>query len=149
MNTGKVLNLYMTLPDMMRSGNRTECDSFDCDENGITGDVNYENEPNNMILLVSQVSYEIIESAELEVSNGFLLENIYVDMDLNHLKEGTVIEVGDVLFEVLGPCKAYNYLYGIDPDLPEKIDGKRGIFLRACEFGTINIGDEVKVVQES
>ena len=149
MTSGNVLTLYMTMPDLMRSGHRMKCEDFECDPNGIIGDVNYEKGGEHVLLLVSKKSYDIIEAAELVVDKGVLLENIYVDIDLNHLKKGSVIEVGDILFEVTGPCKAYAYLYALAPELPELIDGNRGIFVTPMEQGRIAVGDEVKIVKEA
>jgi MOSC domain-containing protein YiiM len=149
METGKVLTLYMTMPDMMRSGHRMKCDDFECDPGGIFGDKNYENEPNNLILLVSKKSYDIIEEADLYLDKGVLMENIYVDVDLNHLKKGSVIEIGETIFEVTGPCHAYNYLYAFSPELPELLQNKRGIFIMPIEPGHVEIGDDVSVLKEA
>lgn len=149
MRSGKVLTLYMTMPDMMRSGHRMRCDDFECNPNGIVGDVNYEKKPAQKMLLVSKKSYDIIEDEEIAVSKGLLLENIYVDIDLNNLKQGSIIEVGDVVFTVDGPCESYGYLYAIAPELPELIHGNRGIFITPCEHGKIEVGDEVKVIEEA
>ena len=149
MTSGKVLSLFMTMPDMMRSGHRMKVEDFECNPGGIVGDKNYEDPDAAPILLVSQKSYEIIEEAELFLDKGVLMENIYVDIDLNNLKEGTIIEIGDTLFEVNGPCKAYTYLYAFSPELPELIDGNRGIFITPVEHGRVALGDEVKVVQEA
>jgi len=149
MNSGKVLTLYMSTPDLMRAGHRVTCDEFDCDANGIVGDINYEKDVGYVALLVSQKSYEIIEQAEIVVDKGILMESIYVDIDLNHLKKGSVIEIGDNLFEVSGPCQSYRYLYAIAPELPELIDGNRGIFVTPLDYSTVRVGDEVKVIQEA
>lgn len=149
MSSGKVLTLYMTMPDMMRSGHRTRCESFECDPNGIVGDVNYEKAEEHVLLLVSQKSYDIIEASEYVLERGILLENIFVDIDLNHLKKGSIIEIGETLFEVTGPCQAYRYLYAVAPELPELLDGNRGIYVTPAEQGTITLGDKVSIVKEA
>lgn len=149
MITGHVLSLYMTMPDMMRAGHRMKCDDIECDPNGIVGDINYEEEGKNRILLVSQKSYEIIEEADLYVDKGVLMENIYVDIDLNHLKAGSIIEIGETLFEVEAPCEAYAYLYAFSPELPELIHGNRGLFVKPVEYGRLEVGDSVTIVQEA
>ncbi|MEN8303056.1 MAG: hypothetical protein ABFQ64_03160 [Campylobacterota bacterium] len=149
MTSGKVLTLYMTMPDMMRSGHRMRVEDMECDENGIMGSRDYENGTERQMVLVSKKSYDIIEEAELVFERGLLMEDIYVDMDLYHLKAGSVIEIGDMLFEVNGPCEDYRYLYAFAPELPELIQGKRGLFISPIEYGGIKLGDEVKVVQEA
>lgn len=147
MTSGKVLTLYITMPDMMRAGHRMTCEDFDCDANGIVGGRDYENDVAHPILLVSQKSYEIIEEAELVLDKGILLENVYVDIDLNHLNAGSIIEIGETLFKVTGPCLAFNYLYALAPELPELLEGNRGIFITPVDYGSVNVGDEVKIIE--
>ena len=149
MTSGKVLSLYMTMPDMMRSGHRMRVEDIDCDENGIMGSRDYENGTEHTMVLVSKTSYDIIEEAELVFERGLLMEDIYVDVDLYHLKKGSIIEIGEMLFEVTGPCEDYRYLYAFAPELPELIQGKRGLFISPIEYGRIEVGDEVNVVQEA
>ncbi len=149
MANGKVLSLYMTMPSMMRVGHRMVCDDFDCDQAGIIGDKDYDNGAEHVMLLVSKKSYDIIEEADLVLDKGVLMENIYVDIDLNHLQKGSIIEIGETLLEVTGPCHAYRYLYAFSPDLPELLENKRGIFVRPVEYGTLTVGDEVSVVKEA
>ena len=149
MASGKVLSLYMTVPDLMRSGHRMQCESIECDPTGIIGSREYESGEDQLLLLVSKVSYDLIEEADLVVDKGLMLENIYVDVDLYHLKAGSIIEIGDVLFEVKGSCEDYRYLYTFVPEAADLIQGKRGLFVKAVEHGGIAIGDEVTVVQEA
>ena len=91
MTSGKVLSLYMTMPDMMRSGHRMSVEDIDCDENGIIGSRDYENGTEHMMVLVSKKSYDIIEEAELVFERGLLMEDIYVDVDLYHLKKDLLL----------------------------------------------------------
>ncbi len=148
MTTGKVLTLYMTMPDMIRAGHRMKVEDMDCDEEGIMGSRDYENGSEHKMVIVSKKSYDIIEEAELVVDQGVLMEDIYVDIDINHLKAGSLIEIGDVVFEVNGPCESYRYLYAFAPELPELIHGQRGIFVTPIEYGQLAVGNEVKVLKE-
>jgi len=149
MTSGKVLSLYMTMPDMIRAGHRMSVEDMDCDENGIMGSRDYENGEDHQMVIVSKKSYDIIEEAELVVDQGVLMEDIYVDIDINHLKAGSVIEIGDTLLEVTGPCESYRYLYAFAPELPELIHGNRGLFVTPIEYGAMAVGDEVKVIKEA
>ena len=149
MTSGKVISLYMTMPDMIRAGHRMTVDDMDIDENGIMGSRDYENGTERPMVLICQKSYDIIEEAELAFDKGLLMEDIYVDIDLYHLKKGSVIEMGEVLFEVTGPCEDYRYLYAIAPELPELIAGKRGLFIAPLDYGQVQIGNEVKVITEA
>ena len=149
MASGKVLSLYMTMPDMMRSGHRMRVEDLDFDDNGIVGSKDYENGTEHMIVLVSKVSYDIIEEADLVLDEGTLMEDIYVDVDLYHLNKGSIIEIGEMLFEVTGSCEDYRYLYAFAPEVPDLIRGKRGLFLSPLDYGGIALGDEVTVVKEA
>ncbi|HSR74673.1 MAG TPA: MOSC domain-containing protein [Sulfurovum sp.] len=149
MTNGKVLALYMTMPDLLRKGHRMRCDDFECDPYGIIEDMNYETSEERVMLLTCQKSYDIIEEAELVLDQGVLMENIHVDVDLYDLKPGSVIEIGDTFLEVTSACEAYGYLMALAPELPELLRGKRGLFVRPMEHGKISVGDEVKVVKEA
>ena len=149
MTSGKVLTLYMTMPDMIRVGHRMTVEDLDCDDNGIIGSRDYENGTDHKMVLVSKKSYDIIEEAELVVDKGMLMEDIYVDIDLNHLNKGSIIQIGEMLFEVTGPCESYRYLYAFAPELPDLIHGNRGLFVSPVEDGGIAVGNEVKVIKEA
>lgn len=149
MTKGKILTLYMTTPDFMRSGHRQTVTDFECNQGGIVGDKNYEEEGRNMILLVSKSSYDLIEGNDLYIEKGILMENIYTDLEINHLKSGAIIEIGDVLFKVTGHCHAYNYLYKFAPELPEILENKRGIFIEPLEHGRVEVDDEIVILEEA
>jgi MOSC domain-containing protein YiiM len=148
MTSGKVLALYMTMPDLMRSGHRMLCDDIECDPDGVIGDMNYESSQDYVMMLASQKSYDIAEEADIVIPQGVLMENILVDIDLYGLKKGSIIELGDTLLEVTGPCESYGYLRALAPELPELLIGNRGLFVRPLDHGKISVGDEVQVVQE-
>ena len=146
MSNGKVLALYMTMPDMMRAGHRMSCEDIDCDPDGIIDDMNYDTATDNRVMLLTcQVTYDIATEADLVIEQGVLLENIHVDIDLYDLKAGDLIELGDTLLEVTEHCEAYGYLMALAPELPDLIRGKRGLFVRPLDYGSIAVGDEVKV----
>ncbi len=147
MKNAKVLSLYMTMPDMIRAGHRMKVEDIDIDENGIMGSRDYENGKEHPMVLVCKKSYDIIEEAELVFERGLLMEDIYVDNDLYHLNKGSVIEIGEVLFEVTGACEDYRYLYAFAPELPELIHGKRGLFISPLDYGGIQVGNEVKIIK--
>ena len=149
LTNGKVETLYMTMPDMIRAGHRMKVEDIECDENGIMGSRDHENQVDRPLVLISKKSYDIIEEAELVIEKGLLMEDIYVDVDLYHLKPGSVLEIGDMLLEVKSLCEDYRYLYAIAPELPDLIRGKRGLFVTPIDFGRIAVGDEVKVLKEA
>jgi len=148
MNSGKVLNLYTTVEVMMRAGHRMQCDEIECDFDGIFMDINYDNGKDTNILLVSKKSYDLIDEAELVIDKGFLMENIYVDMDINHLTKGTQIQIGETLFEVVRPCENYAYLYTFAPEVPELIKNNRGIYIEAVDHGLVKVGDTISIIEK-
>lgn len=148
METGKVLALYMTLPDLMRSGHRVLCEEFDCDPDGIIGDNNYETSEEYVMLLTCQSSYDIANNADIAIDQGILLENIHIDIDIYDLQKGSIIEIGETLLEVTGSCEVFGYLASLAPELPELLKGKRGLFVRPIEYGRIAVDDEVNVLKK-
>mgnify|MGYP001130454842 FL=1 len=148
MTSGKVLSLYMTMPDMIRAGHRMTVEDIECDENGIMGSRDYENGSEHKMVIVSKKSYDIIEEAELVLEQGVLMEDIFVDIHLYHLKAGSLIEIGDIIFEVNGLCEDYRYLYAFAPELPDLLKGQRGLFVTPIDYGGMAVGDEVKVIKE-
>ncbi|MDQ7085887.1 MAG: hypothetical protein Q9M36_13690 [Sulfurovum sp.] len=149
MENGKVLALYMTIPALVRAGHRMKCEDIECDPDGIIGDMNYESANKHIMLLTSKKSYDLVAEAGLVIHEGVLLESIYVDIDLYHLKEGSVIELGETLLTVTGACESYGYLAALDPELPEILKGNRGLFVRPIDYGRIVLGDTVKVISEA
>jgi len=149
MQNGKVISLYVTMPDMMRAGHRMRCDDIECDSDGIMGDIHYDTERDYVMMLTSQMSYDIAKEAGIVIENGVLMESIHVDVDLYHLKKGSLIEIGDTILEVEAPCEVYGYLMALDPALPELLEGKRGLFVRPVDHGQIFKDDEVKVLKEA
>ena len=145
MKEAKILNLYMTLPDMLRSGYRQRCESIEIDEGGIVGDVAHGTENGRKLLIVSQKSYDLIKEHDLVVDTGVLMEHIHVDEDLYDLKENDVLEIGDTVCKVLGKCEVYGYLAALAPELPEILYGNRGIFVEPVAPGEIKVGDKVIV----
>jgi len=74
MNTGKVLALYMTIPDLMKAGHRMKCEDFECDPEGIIGDMKYETTQERVMVLTCQKSYDIADEAGIVVDRVFYLK---------------------------------------------------------------------------
>jgi MOSC domain-containing protein YiiM len=149
MTSGKVLSLYMTMPDMIRAGHRMKVEDIEIDENGIMGSRDYEDGTERPLVLLSKKSYDIIEEAELAFEKGLLMEDIYVDIDLYKLQPGSIVEIGEMAFEVKSLCEDYRYLYAIAPELPDLIRGQRGLFVTPIAYGRIEVGDEVNILKEA
>ena len=124
-------------------------ESIECDENGIMGSRDHEEQKERPMVLVSKKSYDIIEAADLAFERGLLMEDVYVDIDLYHLKKGSVIEMGEMMFEVQGLCEDFRYLYAFAPELPDLLRGQRGLFITPLDYGGMAVGDTVTILKEA
>jgi len=91
MENGKVLSLYMILPDMIRAGHRMQVDDLDCDPSGIVGSRDYEDTVDFTMVLVCKKSYDIIEEAELVLGDGFLLMLTFITLKLVQLSKSVML----------------------------------------------------------
>lgn len=79
-------------------------------------------------------------------------EQITVDLPgLQQLKEGTLVQVGPVRFEVeqdCAPCSSLAKRLGQDPvAFVHRTLGRRGMFLKPVSDGVVKVGDSIEVVQ--
>lgn len=83
---------------------------------------------------------------------GQLREQVTLDMpNLQTLPEGTRLALGDAVLEIGRSCAPCEHMAGIvagaDPHgWLERIRGRRGVFARTVEPGTIHTGDVVTVL---
>ena len=139
--TGKVLQLYISTG--IAKNPRKEVSSLEVDQNGVKGDKFYAKDPNRAILVSCVQSYELARNNDIDIEEGVLGENIYIDIDPYSLLPGDIIEVGSCRFEVTQNCTLCKGLSQINPKLPKLLKDDRGIFVRALDNGTITIGDTV------
>ena len=138
---GKVLQLYISTG--IKENPRKEVDSLKVDQDGVKEDKFYGKDPNRAILVSSLQSYELAKQNNIEIGAGVLGENIYIDINPYSLLPGDIIEIGECRFEVTQNCTLCKGLSQINPKLPKLLKDDRGIFVRALDSGTINIGDAV------
>ena len=139
--TGKVLQLYISTG--IKENPREEVVSLKVDQDGVVGDKFYAKDPNRAILVSCLQSYELAQQNSIDIEEGVLGENIYIDINPYSLLPGDIIEIGECRFEVTQNCTLCKGLSQINPKLPKLLKDDRGIFVRALDKGTITIGDTV------
>jgi len=97
---------------------------------------------NRRALLV--VEQEVLEQFGLDP--GEVREQITVrGLGLAALASGSRLEIGDAVLEVAGPCAPCERMEELQPGLQERIDGKRGRFVRVVQGGSFAPGDPIAV----
>jgi len=139
----KVLQLYISTGD--KTNPRKKVESLVVDPNGVENDKFYGKDPNRAILFASQRSYDLAKENGIDISNGVLGENIYIDINLYHLSLGDKVEIGNITFEITQNCTLCKGLSAIDAKLPKLLKDDRGIFAKALQKGIIKVGDRVKL----
>lgn len=145
-DTGKVLRLYISTG--IAESPRKEVATLQIDTNGVVGDKFYGKDPNRAILISSKQSYLLAEHNGIDIEEGVLGENIYIDIDPYSLLPGDIIEIGECRFEVTQNCTLCKGLSQIDSKLPKLLKDDRGIFVRALHKGVVRNGDIVKLHQK-
>lgn len=81
----------------------------------------------------------------LELSPGMIRENITTEgLNVNGLKEGESLRIGDVLLEVTMPCTPCGQMDDLRPGLRREIRGRRGMLCRVVKGGVIRRGDGIE-----
>ena len=138
----KVLQLYISTGD--KTNPRLEVDSITVDPKGVVNDKFYAKDANRAILLASKTAYKLAEENNIELENGALGENIYLDINPCSLIPGDKLVIGDVSFEITQNCTLCKGLSSINAKLPKLLKDDRGIFAKALHKGSISVGDKIK-----
>ena len=143
---GKVLQLYISTG--VKENPRKEVSSLQVDQNGVLGDKFYGKDPNRAILVSCMQSYELARQNDIDIEEGVLGENIYIDIDPYSLLPGDLIMIGTYRFEVTQNCTLCKGLSQINSKLPKLLKDDRGIFVKAIDEGTIRVGDNVTLYKK-
>lgn len=85
---------------------------------------------------------------KLGIAPGAAKENITTrGIELNALKTGARLRIGEALLEVTVPCEPCDRMNGIRPGLREELHGRRGILFRVVQGGRIRVGDAIQNVE--
>ncbi len=108
---------------------------------GLVGDVSFGRSKRQVLFIEDEVL------KEFGLSPGDVRENVTVSgIDLAGSSDGTLVQVGEVLFEVIGDCAPCQFIEEIQPGLREAMSGRRGTLCRVLDGGTIQVGDRVTFV---
>jgi MOSC domain-containing protein YiiM len=92
------------------------------------------------ILLVDR---ETLEAMNLEP--GIIRENITTEgLNVNGLKTGEQLQIGEVLLEVTAVCTPCDQLEKVRPGLRKELWGRRGMLCRVIAGGTIRRSDPIE-----
>ena len=109
---------------------------------GIDGDVNAKAGSPRQVLLAGQPSLE-----RFGLTAGDLQENILLDLEIETLASGMVVQLGDSaqirLMELCIPCATLDRL---QPGLSRRIRGKRGLLGMVIQDGEVRVGDRLSIL---
>ena len=137
---GNVLSLFYVPLE-----GHTTVESFDLDVKGIINHKHYNKDMNRSVLITSVESYTLAKSNNIDIVYGVLGENILIDYNPYHLKEGNRLQIGEVIFEISQPCTLCKGLTEIDSKLPLLLKNDRGIFAKVINSGCIKKDDEIYI----
>jgi MOSC domain-containing protein YiiM len=90
----------------------------------------------------------LVDSETLDAMNlepGVIRENITTEgLNVNGLKIGEQLQIGDVQLEVTAVCTPCDQLEKVRPGLRKELWGRRGMLCRVIAGGTIRRGDPIE-----
>ena len=122
-------------------------ESVDLRENhGIVGDA-HAGDWHRQVSLLAQESIDKMRAMGLDVSAGDFAENITTSgVDLPALPLGTRLQIGETLLEVAQIGKECHTRCAIFYQAGDCVMPKEGIFVKVLSGGTIQPGDDIKIV---
>ena len=119
--------------------------------NGVEGDrqknLKVHGGPNRAVCLYSEELYQFLRDKGVNVTNGQIGENFTTrGLDLNSLKSGDRLRVGECVIEITKVRVPCNQLRKWDEDLPEIIVGHSGWVAKVIEEGFVRPGDSVQTL---
>ena len=139
---GKVLKLFISIKGDLSRSDKTE---IDLDKNGVKNDKFYNQNIQRSVLVTSIASYDLAIQNNIDMNYGQLGENILIDYNPYHLKDGTKIIIGDLILEITQHCTLCKSLAKVNKDLPELLKEHRGVFTKVISEGTIHQNDTVYI----
>jgi MOSC domain-containing protein YiiM len=92
------------------------------------------------VLLVDRETLEA-----LKLSPGMIRENVTTEgLNVNGLKEGESLRIGEALFEVTMACTPCSQMDDVRQGLRKEIRGRRGMLCRVVKGGIIRRGDPIE-----
>lgn len=125
---------------------RVQKESICIDNNGILEDKFYNKDINRSILLTSTFAYELLKNENISFKYGMLGENLFVDFNPYHYKEGTKLFINNTILEITKECTICNLISSIDKKAPKILEHNRGVFAKVIQRGTLCRNDEIKIL---
>jgi MOSC domain-containing protein YiiM len=123
-----------------KAGPAVAVSSIQAVQGGLDGDHHTGHTTRRQVLLMSG---NVLD--ELDIKPGTVSENVVVDgLDVMALKQGEQLQFGDALVEVTIPCEPCSQMDRIRYGLQDKLQDRRGMFVRVIGPGTVRVGDRVK-----
>lgn len=108
---------------------------------GLVGDASF-GRPRRQVLLI-----EIETLKKFDLQPGVIRENIITrGVSLADLPKDTLIEIGEAVLQITGPCEPCDFLEDVRTGLRDALKGKRGSLARVQRSGWIRAGDPVRRV---
>ncbi|MBM3122047.1 MAG: MOSC domain-containing protein [Chloroflexi bacterium] len=105
---------------------------------GLEGDAAFGRE-RRQVLLVGQSTL-----GDFDLQPGALRENMTLTgMAVDDLADGTLLEIGEAVLEIIGDCEPCSQMDDLRPGLREAIRGRRGKLGRVTRSGDVRVGDAV------
>ena len=120
------------------------------DNFGIEGDAHASDKWHRQVSLLATESIKKMTDKGLDVGPGDFAENITtVGIDLPNLPVGTKMTIGeDIELEVSQIGKLCHSRCAIYEQAGDCVMPREGIFVKVIKGGTINVGDEIKVLNQ-
>lgn len=95
------------------------------------------------VMLVGTIAYDIAKQNSMELELGSLGENILLDFDPHTLALGTKLYIGDAIVQITEECTTCSHLSIHGNNLPQLLNGHRGVYATILQSGTIANSDTV------
>ena len=82
-----------------------------------------------------------------QLTPGIIRENITTEgLDVNALPIGQKLRIGEVAFEVSEVCDPCEQIEALRPGLQAEMQGRRGMFCRVLNAGTLRRGEQIALL---
>lgn len=116
------------------------------DKKGIKNDKFYDTDIERSVLITSKESYSVAKKNNIIIPYGSLGENLLIDYNPYHLKEGDCLKLGEVILRITQNCTICNHLSSVNPELPSLLKEDRGIFAKVVQTGKISLNDKIYIL---
>jgi MOSC domain-containing protein YiiM len=143
--TGKLAGVYVGL---RKGESKTPVESAELIvDHGLRGDSHAGRDPDRQVSLFAAETIREIQNEGFEVSAGSLSANLITEnIDLNSLKPGARLRVGEAVIEIAEARKPCRSITKIDNRLPKRLFGQCGQVGRIVKSGVASVGDEVEIM---